>query len=271
MSTPPIYSIECSARNCILEIIINGLKVCRKNAANGLAYNYPFNTEVIGKGNKILVRAHPTVANDGKITTFDDVWISGAIKQYGTDDISGPENGKIISVIDFEIVKQNRQKDAGIISNLAALFPISEIYTFDNEDGLSFKDRLIDAPVIKDENVVLDYARHLRELIRQRNTKELFEEYKTKLDDYDKAYPDQKEEDNFEWFKNLMEKKFYPRGPVDDFKDEEILAVSWCESRIWELSLKPDRPFFLANKVSGKRMRIEVFVGLVDKKLRIVR
>jgi hypothetical protein len=211
------------------------------------------------------------VANDGKIATFDDVWISGAIKQYGTDDISGPENGRIISAIDFEIVKQNRQKDAGIIPNLAALFPISETYSFDNEDGLSFKDRLIDAPVIKDENVVLDYARHLRELIQQRNTKELFEEYKTKLDDYDNAYPDQKEEDNFEWFKKLMEKKYYPRGPVDDFKDEELLLVPWCDGRVWEIALKPDRAFFCTKGLNGKRLSIEVFVGMIDNKLRIIR
>jgi hypothetical protein len=271
MSAPPVYNIECAARNCILEIVINGLKVARKNAAKGLSFTYPFDTEVIGKGNQIVVRAYPTLAEDGMITTFEDVWISGAIKQYVPDDVSGPENGKIIHVINFDIVKQQREKDAGIIPNLTALFPISETYTFDNDDGLSFKNRLVDAPAIKDEKIILEYARHLRDLIRQRSTNELFEEYKVKLQDYDIAYPGEAEPDNFEWFKNLMEKKYYPSGPVDDFKDEELLLVPWCDGRVWELALKPDRAFFCTRGQNGRKLKIEAYVGAIDKKLCIIR
>lgn len=267
----PVYYIECAARKCIVEIIVNGLKVIRKNAGPGMNINYPFNTELIGKENLIIIRGYPTLDEKGHVTTFEDLWINGAIKQYAADDVIGPENGIVIHPIDFNFVKQKRQVESGNISNLVALFPISEAYSLDNEEGASFRNRLIESQIIKDQKAVFEYAKHLRDLIRQRNIPGLFEEYKEKLVDYDLAFPQDAESDNSEWFANLMKDRYFPSGPVDDFKDEEILPVSWCEGRIWEIMLNPDRPFFITQGKNGKKLKIEVYVGMVNGKIRIIR
>jgi len=176
----------------------------------------------------------------------------------------------VVFEIDFEKIKADQQKDTISLSDLQKLFPLSATYSFDN-DNLSFKNRLIDAKPIKDEKMLVDYVEYLRNLMQKKDIAGLFEEYKYKLQDYDLAFPQDAESDNKAWFIELMENRFFPSGPVDDFKREEIGCISWCEGRIWELFLKPDRALWSTRGINGKRIKIEVYAGLVEDKIKIIR
>ena len=266
---PNIYSFEVFANKCIVEITINGLFIFRTDAKNGTSLNYPFNTELIGKGNEIKITAYPTLLDNGLPSSYSDVTITGTIKTYGENEITGPEAGQLVQRIDFSDVVAQKQMQAEMITDLTKLFPMSKSFTFDNE-GLSFKNRLVDAPVIIDEKLLLDYAEKLRSILAKQDIEALWAEYKPKIDDYALAYP-REFPDPLNWFINFFKNDFFPGGPITNFKKGDIGLRSWCDGRVWELYVKPAQKFFVNQGLDGDINSVEVYVGMVDGKLKIIR
>jgi len=266
---PRIYSLEVFASKCIVEITINGLFIFRADAKNGTSLNYPFNTELIGKGNEIKITAYPTLLDNGLPSSYSDVKILGTIKIYGENEITGPGAGQFVQRIEFSDVLAQRQMQAETITDLTKLFPMSKSFTFDNE-GLSFKNRLVDAPVIKDEKILLDYAEKLRDIITKQDLEALWAEYKPKVDDYALAYPPEFPEP-LNWFTDFFKNDFFPGGPITNFKRGDIGLRSWCDGRVWELFVKPAQKFFVNQGLDGDINSVEVYVSMVDGKLRIIR
>ncbi|MDD5673347.1 MAG: hypothetical protein PHC61_04235 [Chitinivibrionales bacterium] len=266
---PKIHSIEFFASKCIVELTVNGLFIFRSDAKNGVSLNYPFNTELIGKGNSVTFTLYPTILDNGLPSSYSDVTIQGTIKIYGENDITGPETGELIQRIDFTDVIEQRKMDAVTITDLTKLFHMTKTFTFDN-DGLSFRNRLLDAPVIKDEKLLLDYAEKLRDILAKQDIEALWREYKPKVDDYANAYP-QEFPDSLQWFTDFFKNDFFPGGPVTDFKKDDIGLRSWCDGRVWEIFVKPAQKFFLNKGLDGDINSIEIFVSLVDGKIKIVR
>lgn len=265
----PFYYVEVFANNCIVEITVNGLFLARSDAKNGSSLNYPFNTELIGKGNTVTITAYPTLMDSGIISLYPDVVINGALKKYQSGDITGPETGEIIDAIDFEEVKNEKSGGAKNIADLAALFPIQKSYVFDN-DTLNFKNRLVDAPVINDKDKLLDYGVFLRNLLERQDLDKLCAEFEPKLKDYGITYP-QDLPDPIKWFKDFMKNDFFPGDPITDFNRDAIGLRSWCDGRVWELFIKPTMKFFSNRGEDGDINEIEIFVGIVENQLKIIR
>jgi len=265
----PFYYLEVFANNCIIEITVNGLFLARSDAKNGSSLNYPFNTELIGKGNTVSITAIPTLLDSGAISLFSDVVINGALKKYQPGDITGPESGEIIAAIDFEEVKSEKSKDVTGLAALAALFPLQKSYVFDNET-LDFKNRLVDAPVISDKEKLFDYGIFLRNLLERQDLNGLCKEFEPKLKDYGITYPNDLP-DPIKWFKDFMTTDFFPGGPITGFSRDAIGLRSWCDGKIWELFIKPTTQFFSNRGDDGDINSIEIFVGLVDDQLKIIR
>jgi len=266
---PSVYSMELYASKCIFEITANGLFLFHKNAANGRSISYPLNTELIGKDNVVNITLLPTVLENGQISRLEDINISGTIKRYGEDDFTGPETGQLLTKIDFTDVITKSKALSFKITDPSKLFPLSKEFKFDN-DELSFRNRLLEAPIIIDEKMLLAYAEKLRDIIARQDVEELYKEYKPKLDDYTIAYPKQFP-DPKQWFIDFLKNDFFPGGPITDFKRDAIGLKSWCGGRIWEIFVKPEQEFFRNKGLDGDINTMELFVGMVDNSLKILR
>jgi hypothetical protein len=266
---PKIYSLEFYASKCIIEIAINGLFIFRSDAKNGTSLNYPFNTELIGKSNVIAVSLLPTILDNGLPSQIADIKMAGLVKKYEPGAITGPESGDLILRFSIQDAVAQLEAQASMGADITTLFPIKKSFSFDNEE-LSFKNRLVDAPIIKDEKAVLDYAEKLRDIIAKQDREALWTEYKPKVDDYALAYP-QEFPDPLNWFIDFFKNDFFPGGPITNFKRGDIGLRSWCDGRVWELFVKPAQKFFLNQGLDGDINSVEVYVGMVDGKLRIIR
>jgi hypothetical protein len=264
-----VYSLELFAAKCIIEVTANGLFLFRADAKHGVGKNYPFNTELIGKGNEIAITAIPTLLDSGVISTTKEILIKGTLKKYKSNETTGPESGELIATIDFADLIAGKEAQANTPADLAKIFPLSYTITFDNE-GVSFRNRMVDAPVIQDKTLLLDYAENLRGILARKDIDALYKEYKPKLDDYVLAYPQEFPAPR-EWFDNLFGNDFFPGEPVTDFKRDSIGLRSWCEGKIWEIFVNPAQPFFLTRGSNGFISSIEAFVGLDNGCLRIIR
>jgi hypothetical protein len=267
----PVYYVELFAKKCLIEVVANGLFLTRSNAKNGSSLSYPINTELIGAGNKVLIRAVPTLLDSGELSTIDDIHVLGTIKKYMPDDIIGPEAGELIGTIDLSEGIEQKKVDVEINPlKLKDLFPLSQTIEFDNDD-LSFRELLIDGKIIDDKDKVLDYAEYLRDLLAKKDMERLFKEYEPKLLDYKKAYEVPQFDDPADFFIEFMRGDFLPGGPITNFKRNEIGMRKWCDGRIWEVFVLPDNEFFTNTGLDGDINRVEVFVAMVNGSLKIVR
>jgi hypothetical protein len=264
-----VYSLELFAGKCIVEVTANGLLLFRADAKHGVGKSYPFNTELVGNGNQVVITTIPTLLDSGTISTTKDIIIKGTLKKYKTGETTGPECGELITTIDFTNDITVKEAQAATPADLVKIFPLSQTITFDNE-GVSFKNRLIDAPKISDKTILLDYAEKLRDILARKDLDALYKEYKPKLDDYVLAYPQEFPAPR-EWFDNLFGNDFFPGEPITDFKRDKIGLRTWCEGRIWEIFIAPAQPLFQTRGANGFISSIEVFVGLVDNNLKIIR
>ena len=101
----------------------------------------------------------------------------------------------------------------------------------------------MDAPQIDDDERLLSYAEHLLKLIRDKNSKALYNEFLPKLEDYSIAYPDFREDDSVV-FPAFLEKEFFQGGPLADYKRKEIGLNKYCDGRVWEIFIKPNQELF---------------------------
>jgi hypothetical protein len=263
-----IYNLEIFISKCIVEIQMNGLLLMRADAKLGTSLTYPLNTELTDENNLTLVM-YPVLLETGLPSVPTDINIEGGIKRYGVGEYTGPEFGELLVHLNAEELQARYSSDMYSLQDLAAAFPLKLSYAFESE-GVSFKKRLLEADKITDKNKVLQYAVTIRDLLAKQDLNGLYREYEPKLDDYAIAYPGELP-DKRAWFDNFMKNDFFPGGPVTGFAPDDIEARPWCDGRIWEVFIKPYTPFFTNAGLDGSINSIEMFVGVVDGKLKIVR
>ncbi len=263
-----IYYIEISANTCTCKISINGLSIEELNATKVGSVQYPCNTELIGKTNKVEVEVMPASLD---MTTLDKIKVEGLIKKYSPTDMIGPESGEIISRFTLEQKIAEIKEDPVKLLKIADLVPFKISSEFDSDDAASFENRLIKTKPIENEETLKDWAIAFRSLLERRDIEGLYSLYEPKLLDYDIAYPEQKEADNHLWFENWMKNKIFPQTPFTGFKRDDIVVKKWCEGRIWEIKLKDGLALWRTEGLNGSRTKIQIYVGLVDGKIKIVR
>ena len=263
-----IYNLEIFASKCIIEILMNDLLIFRADAKNGTSFTYPLNTELVGK-NTLKIILYPVLLDSGLPSTPNDIMVEGAIKRYSIGDFTGPECGDLLSTIDIDDIKLSIDPESVSLKNLADMFPLNKSFQFEN-DEISFKDRIIDGTVIDNKDSIINYSFKILDIIKRQDLEAFWLEYKPKLDDYAIAYPHEFP-DPKAWFVNFITTDFFPGGPNTEFKRDNIGLRSWCGGRIWEVFIKPYTPFFTNKGLDGDINSIEMFVGLVDGQLKIIR
>ena len=104
-----IYYIEISANTCTCKISINGLGIEEVNTTKVGSVQYPCNTELIGKSNKVIVEIMPASLD---MTTLDKIKVEGLIKKYSPVEMIGPESGTIISKFSRTTNHRNKSRPA---------------------------------------------------------------------------------------------------------------------------------------------------------------
>jgi hypothetical protein len=265
-----IYQVGFSANTCRCKVVVNGLGVAEVNAEKVGSVQYPCNTELIGKENKVEVEVMPASLTPD---VLDKIAVEGYVKKYHPDDVTGPENGEVVCTFTLE-EKVMALRENPLAANLADVTPFALSCEFDSEESPSFRNRLVEAELIEDEMALLDWAMAFRGMLERRDAAALYELYEPKLIDYDIAYPEDKEPDNREWFANWMFEKIFPQTPRIDFDRDGITPVKWCGGRIWELRRKDGYNgghLWQTEGLEGRRTRVEVYVGMVDGKIKIIR
>lgn len=269
MSFPFVY-FQVAAAKCIVEMRVNGFLLSRSIAKYPVSLNYPVNTELIGQGNVATLTLYPTLLDNNTLSGLDDIVAVGTVKIFPPDSIVAPETGEMVGQFDFTRQIEEKKITALTLADLASLFPLTEVVTFDNEGG-SFRNRFVDAQPITDENALRAYGMKLLGLLRSRDTQGLFEEYRYKLDDYKVGYDPPELNNPERWFADFLEKDFYPGMPITEFRPEDLILQPMCDNRIWKIGVKPDLPLFQNRGDDGDVNTMDIYVGLVDGNLRILR
>lgn len=264
-----VYQVALAANTCRCKVIVNGLGVTELNAEKVGCIQYPLNTELVGIGNVVEIEVTPISLDP---TVMDKISAEGTIKKYDDGAITGPESGEVLA--SFTLEDKIAEVKAKPLTNIADVIPFTLTCTFDSEEAPSFRNRLVDADVIDNGVALVDWAMNFKEMLRQQDVAALYDQYEPKLLDYDIAYPEDKEPDNRKWFANWMYGKIFPQTPLIDFDRDGVQLVKWCGGRIWELRRKDEYNGGYLWQTVGTDDRwsyVEVYVGMVDGKIKMVR
>ena len=256
----PIFHLSLTLNACLARVSLNGFQLAAVDARAPISVAPPINAFLVGKGNKLTVEAIPVITRSGMSSPLD-IDINGAVAAFKAGDIVAPEGGGEV-VLDINLKKAL----AGSVPSV----PVRMSLEFDN-DGPAFPGLFLESEVIEDPEPLIAYAMVLKGLFASQNMGGILEAFAPKLRDYGAGYYRTEASMNEE-FAAFVQNSLFP-GPMDlKFQKDEILPVSMCEGRIWELTRKPLRPLLstMPDK-DGGNFEIPVYVGLVDGGLRVVR
>lgn len=257
MPEKPIFHLNLTLRACLARITLNGFQLLAADARAPISLAPPINQLLVGKGNVLEIQALPTITREGMSSPLD-IDITGSVSAYQAGDIVAPDaGGEIVLPIDV------RTALAGAVPSIPLLMKLE----FDNE-GPAFPELFREAEIIEDPEPLLAYATHLRDLFAAGDVAGLVKEFGPKIQDFGTAYYTRMHDD----FVAFVQNNLLP-APMDlAFKETDILPVSMCEGRIWELQRKPLRPLLqtMPDK-DGGQFEIPVYVARVDGALRVVR
>ena len=225
---------------------------------------------------------------------YDAVGVTGLVKRYRTGDVAGlgSADGEVVARFDLaptlERVRAERARAfaarveatppaarAGVVADsarqLAPPVPVEITVAFESPGAAGFRARLLEAEPAERE-AVLDYALALRDMAARRDVDALTEAFRPKLEDYDQAYPEEAE-DNQAFVADMFQ-SMYPSGLQLDFGRDDVNAVPYNERRVWRLRVERSGQtdaLFLTRGDDGFISRVDVFVGMVDGRLRVIR
>ena len=305
----PYYYLELSVLDARTVTTVNGVGVDESDGRTSASFNSPTNANLIGKGNTVTVTVKPTTVaagdppKSGKLadadsvrpSTVEEAKVTAKIKKITSGKVT-PESGTTLVEKSLEEVVEKREQAlqeqflekleeappeekkalADQEEELTSVeLPIEMELTFDSEDVPSFRERFVEAPVIEDTSALKDFAMGLREKAEQRDFDGLYKAFKHKFEEYDEAYPSQAQEDNREWFEDMLQEYIYANGPLLDFEREDLELRKWADGRIWEVNVDRGEgvtdQFFLTRPTDKGRAFMDIFVGKVDGELKVVR
>lgn len=260
MVNNPIFHLSLTLSACMARVSLNGFLLAAVEAKTPISVAPPINAFLVGKGNVLTIEAIPVLTRTG-MTSPLDIEVKGSIAAFQEGDIVAPDaSGDIVLDIDL------RRALAGQTPSV----PLHLALEFDNE-GPAFPELFLESEVIEDPEPLVDYAMRLVGLFAAADVSGLVREFAPKLRDYAKGYYETEASMRDE-FVNFVQNTLLP-GPMDlKIKKTDILPVSMCDGRIWELTRKPMRPLLttMPNKDGGQFL-IRVYVARVNGELKVVR
>lgn len=246
-----IYHLECEPDGCAVSALINGLPYFKANGTNApVIISKPINAVLIGNKNDIIFTIVPPFSYSEESST-ELFSVNVKIKVYDNNDITGPEKGELIM----------EQKFINVLAGHITFN--NELYNFSNRLKLSPK-------ISKDD--VFAYADRLRTVLKSENITNILSEFKEKLIDYAISYGDTTET-MLDGFKDYLINYYLPNSPILDFSNEEIVLDSFCDDRIWQISVGLNRKEFMRTSPDseGYEYVTKVFVAKIGHQISVIR
>lgn len=156
------YYLKITSNNCELYCFINGFPVYDVVSHGQMANQIPINLTLIGKGNRLSVKAKPIGSNAS---------FHGSIATY--------KGNEVVSTDD---------KKAGALSFKSDISEEADLtYNFDNK-RFDFSKVLLESPVMEDSSRLIDYAMKLKAWVNNNDTDALLNQMSPKINDYAAAY-----------------------------------------------------------------------------------
>jgi hypothetical protein len=247
------YYLDLSANKCNVLGLLNGFPIYELKAPSMVNFAMPINTALIGMNNQLSIAMTPASYEEPmNLATFDPMTmtVKGAVKVYGEGEISAPKNGE-------RILEINLVGSPGTFS-------------FDN-DLINFSSLFLNSPEIEEEEIIEKYALYLRYIFEKKDVELIMKEFDDKLrgiafaffEDFSASQND---------FRAFMENIFLPLEPNLAFDEFDLRLRSWCDNRIWEIAIYPNRELLVSSPDDdGYEYAIKVFVAMVDGELKVVR
>jgi len=241
------------------------------------------NTGLTGKGNRVSVRTEPMILG-GQEIQIGPVELRGKV----TRDYDGNYEVKGAKITEAEVdsayeawserarkqwsVYRSRVEDGALDSMRAwaSRNPLVVSTTFDNEAGPDFSRVFEEAPKLEDTPAtrkrLKDYAMRLRDLMAEKDTSALFEEFRPSIIGRFKTH-------GFDSRSEFMAKNreaVVLKDAILDFGRSDVALRSWAGGRVWELWRKNSENSAFFERPSGYGMG-ELYVAKIDGELKVVR
>lgn len=266
-----IHHLELFTQRCEIAATLNGVPVANVRSTDPHTDHFapPVNPFLIGEGNVLEVSIAPAPLGDGEFTDWSEARVEAAVRVFDKGGIVVPGVGPLVTEVDFapelaERIAQAREDDVEL--EVPQVF----LHIFDNE-GVSFAGELLDTDPFDDQDALLDYAIHIRDLFATRDVDGFLAEIGPKCDVWSVAY-----EEPADFFRDQirtgLETEFLPAQPIVDFTRDDVVLRPIAGGRMWSLERDPGVPLIQTPlNAEEQRMQFRIVAALRDGQLRIVR
>ncbi|MCA9604080.1 MAG: hypothetical protein KC619_00675 [Myxococcales bacterium] len=270
--TLKIHHLELFTQRCEIAATLNGVPIANVRSTDRHTDHFapPVNPFLIGEGNVLEVSISPAPLEDGETTEWAEAKVEAAVRVFDKGGIVVPGGGgPAITEVDFapELAERIAQAEEDDVELEA---PQSFLHIFDNE-GVSFASELLDAEPFDDQDALLDYAIHIRDLFAASDVDGFLAEIGPKCDVWSIAY-----EEPADFFRDQirtgLETEFLPARPIVDFERADVYLRPIAGGRMWSLEKNPGLPLIQTPlNDEEQRMQFRIVAALRDGQLRIVR
>lgn len=237
------HYLKVSSSNAKVNCYINGFPVYDIEGDGMVSNQTPVNLALVGDNNVLEIVAIPL---------GDNAFVSGGISTYG--------GGEMVSTDD--------DRDGLLQFEFRMNETTTKTCEFKN-DRFDFSASIKSVPALNDEEALIDYALKIHSLIKLKKSKKLIEEMTPKIEDTAEAFSVDAEI-MYENMKQVLQANIFAT-PWQSVSREEIVPVSYCDGKVWELTQKDGKPLIYYQESEDSYSSMKIFVAQVDGKLRVVR
>ena len=236
------YYLKVSSNSAEVVCLLNGFPVYDISSEGQVANQLPINLALVGAGNRLLILTK---------SLGDNAFVKGSIALYKSGEVVSADDERE-NVVEFTIDASKEQE---------------RLITFDNKQ-FDFSDVLLKSPILQDTVQLIDYALKLKSWVQNHDIDKLLEHMAPKVRDYAISYSVEEDiireglKQSFTGDMFNMEWEEVPR--------EDIIPISYCEGRVWELTTSKGHPLFYSENEEG-HTSLPVYVAEVNGELRVVR
>lgn len=251
------YYLDIDMNKCAVIGEVNGFPCYKYNAKFPGNYAYPINA-FLTLNNKIKLYIFRIEGDESTVEEFKEkVTLKGSVKLHYEGGISAPETGQ--RIIEFDKTSLKGED-----------FPLSLEFKFRNED-YNFSKTITQIPKLVDENEIRKYALFLFKLLINKETKQFIGELQYKVNDYQMAFYDDKNEldnemDNF--IKTLSDNLLIP----ENLESNILQLTPVCDGKMMKIELKgKDYLFETVPDADDAFYFLRVFVAKIGGELKVIR
>ncbi|WP_185113947.1 hypothetical protein [Fulvivirga imtechensis] len=236
------YYLRVSSNSAEVVCLLNGFPVYDISTEGQVANQLPVNLALIGKGNKLLILIK---------SLGDNAFVKGSVTLYKSGEVVSSDDERK-NVVEFTIDASKEQE---------------RLITFDNEQ-FDFSEVILRSPVINDTSQLIEYALKLKSWVKNHDIEKLLEHMSPKVRDYALSYSVEEE-----IIRESLKQSF--TGDMfnmewEEVSREDVIPVSYCEGRIWELTTSKGHPLFYSENEEG-HTSLPVYVAEINGEMRVVR